>query len=212
MTKFLNCKIDISLKVLEPRLETEYWTKKAIAMIRKIPRPAKVLDIFSGSGCIGIAVLKNTQSFLDFADISKDSLKQIKKNAKLNNIVNQRFTIIQSNIFSKIKSKYDFILANPPYVALDRIGEVDPQVLKKDPHLALFAGKDGMLIIEKFLKDVKKHLNHNGILFLEFDPLQKEKIKEILEKKKMEYVFQKDQFKKTRFVIAQNVFKGKSNN
>jgi release factor glutamine methyltransferase len=205
MIKFLNCKIDKSFKVLEPRLETEFWTKKAIAMMQKIPRPLKVLDIFSGSGCIGIAILKNTRSFVDFSDISKDSLKQIKKNVKLNNIVNQRFTIIHSNIFSKISSRYDFILANPPYVALDRIGEVDPQVLKKDPHLALFAGEDGMLFIEKLLKDVKKHLNPNGILFLEFDPMQKEKIKMILEKKKLEYEFKKDQFKKTRFLIAKNV-------
>ena len=205
MTKFLNCKIDVSKKVLEPRLETEYWTKKAIEEIKKIPRPLKVLDIFSGSGCIGVAILKNTQSFVDFSDISKDAIGQIKVNVKLNNILNQRFRIIQSNIFSKISDKYDFILANPPYVALDRIKEVDPDVLKKDPHIALFAGNDGMFLIEKLLQDVKKHLNPNGVLFLEFDPLQKEKIRQILEKKRFQYQFKLDQFKKTRFVIAKNV-------
>jgi HemK-like putative methylase len=186
-------------------METEYWVKKAIGMIKKIPRPLKVLDIFSGSGCIGIAILKNTQSFVDLSDISKDAINQIKINVKLNNILNQRFRIIQSDIFSKIHDKYDFILANPPYVALDRIKEVDPDVLKKEPHIALFAGNDGMILIERFLQDAKKHLNPNGIIFLEFDPLQKEKIKQILEKKKFQYQFKLDQFKKTRFVIAKNV-------
>jgi len=201
MIKFLNCQIDTCQKVLEPRLETEFWTEKAIAMIQKSKAP-KILDIFSGSGCIGIAVLKNTKAFVDFVDISEQALEQIKINLELNGI-KDRFNIILSDMFSELKAKkYDFILANPPYVALDRIKEVEPDVLIKEPKQALFAGNDGMFFIRKFLNEAKDYLNKDGIIFMEFDPLQVEAIKEVLEKNNLKTQFKKDQFDKTRFLIC----------
>ena len=213
--QFLGCKIDTSKKVLEPRLETEFWTKEAIKEIAHSTRPVgslrvspglsrpNVLDIFAGSGCIGIAVLKNTNAFVDFVDISKNAIEQIKVNLLINKIANSRYKIIQSDIFSKLKGKkYDFILANPPYVALDRIKEVDSDVLRKEPKEALLAGKEGMFFIKKLLGQVKNHLNENGILFMEFDPQQKEKIKKILEKNNFKYQFKKDQFNKVRFAVV----------
>lgn len=212
MIRFLNCKIDVSKKVLRPRLETEFWTKLAIkevlrfcpsASLRVSPGPngPMVLDIFAGSGCIGIAVLKNTKAFVDFADVSKKALSQIKINLNKNKISENRYKIIWSDLFSALKNKkYDFILANPPYVALSRIKEVDIDVLKKEPHIALFAGKDGMVFIKKFLNQVQEHLNKDGKIFMEFDSQQKEKIKKILEKKKLKFQFKKDQFNKIRFL------------
>ena len=93
-------------------------------------------------------------------------------------------------------------------MALNRINEVDKEVLEKEPKRALFAGADGMAIIEKFLKEVKKYLKKNGILYMEFDSLQKEKIKNILEKEGFQFSFYKDQFEKTRWVkIYENIKK-----
>jgi release factor glutamine methyltransferase len=205
--KFLNCKIDLSRKVFQPRIETEFWVKKAIKEIQNSEfriQNLEVLDIFAGSGCIGIAVLKNIKnSIVDFSDISKEALEQIKINLKLNKIPKSRFKIYHSNFFEKLKEKkYDVIFANPPYVALDRIKEVQKEVLKKEPKIALFAGEDGMDFIEKFLKEVKNHLKPGGIFYLEFDPLQKRKIEEIMRRERFEFSFHEDQFKKFRWLRA----------
>ncbi len=212
-----------STKVFVPRPETEFWVQKAIKEIKKIKNiPStdsgdipfqenlsaesgfKILDIFAGSGCIGIAVLKacpESCQKVDFVDIDEKALQEIKINLKENNIEKERYRIIKSNIFENIKSeKYNIIFANPPYVALERISEVDEEVLENEPWTALFAGSDGMVIIERFLKEVKSHLKKNGIIYLEFDPFQKEKIKNILKKQGFYFCFCKDQFQKTRWV------------
>jgi len=202
---FLNCKIDLSHKVFEPRIETEFWVRKAIREIKNLKLKIKkltILDIFAGSGCIGIAVLKNIKKArVDFADISNKAIKQIKVNLKLNKIPKKRYKIYKSNLFKNLKSKrYNIIFANPPYVALNRISEVQKEVLQKEPATALFAGKDGMFWIEKFLKEAKQHLNKRGAIYMEFDPLQKEKIEKILKKEGLKYSFRKDQFKKYRWL------------
>jgi len=204
--KFLNCKIDLSKKVFQPRIETEYWVKKSLKELKteNWKLKVKILDIFTGSGCIGIAILKNIQnSFVDFVDISPKAIEQIKINLKLNKIAKNRYKVIKSNLFERVKGKYDFIFANPPYVALKRINQVQKEVLKNEPKEALFAGSDGMFWIEKFLKESKKYLKPKGIIYMEFDPQQKEKIKEILEKKGFQFSFRKDQFKKYRWLKAQ---------
>jgi len=210
MINFLNCKIDLSRKVFEPRIETEFWVSKAIKEIQRIikneQRAIEALDIFAGTGCIGISFLKACPELcrrVDFIDISKNSIWQIKINLKLNKISKGKYWIYKSNLFEKIKSrKYDIIFADPPYVALTRINEVQKEVLQKEPSAALFAGKDGMFWIEKFLREAKNHLNRKGIIYMEFDPFQKDKIEKILKKEKFKFQFQKDQFKKYRWLKA----------
>lgn len=162
------------------------------------------MDVFSGSGCVGIAILKNTKgATVDFADISDEALKQIKMNLKTNKILPQRYKIIKSDIFNNLKRrKYDFIFANPPYVALDRIKEVQKEVLERDPYLALFSGKEGISAIKKFLPGATKNLKAGGKVFMEFDPKQKQRIKEISNKCGLSVRFRKDQFHKDRWLVA----------
>lgn len=206
---FINCKIDASKKVFLPRTETEFWVKKVLKKIKnRNPRPnIQVLDIFAGTGCIGIAVLQALPGAVrrvDFADIWPDAIKQIKINLKLNEIAKERYGVYRSNMFKKLKGrKYDFIFANPPYVALDRVGEVQKEVLEKEPHVALFAGKDGTVLIKKFFSQVKKYLKPGGKIFIEFDPLQKREINEISKKEGFVELFKKDQFGKIRWVEVQ---------
>lgn len=204
---FLNCYIDLSKKVFRPRIETEFWVEKAIQQISQLPvasRQLQILDIFAGSGCIGIAILKNIKNCrVDFVDISEEAIKQIKINLKLNKIPKKRCRVIQSDMFEKLeKEQYDIILANPPYVAENRISEVQKQVLEIEPRNALFAGNNGMDYIKKFLQEVKNHLKPNGLFFLEFDPLQQQEIKKILENQNFKFQFYKDQFHKSRWFKA----------
>jgi release factor glutamine methyltransferase len=85
---------------------------------------------------------------------------------------------------------------------LNRISEVQKEVLQKEPATALFSGKNGMLWIKKFLKEVKNHLNKKGVVYMEFDSFQKEKIEKILKKEGFIFSFRKDQFKKYRWLMA----------
>jgi len=204
--EFLGCKIDLSQKPMIPRPETEFWLKKAIKSINQAGRKIVCLDVFAGSGCIGIAVLKNCPELCRgavFGEIDKNLIKQIKLNLKINKIPVKRYKVIQSDIFEKIKGKYDYIFANPPYIAEKRKHLVQRSVLDFEPHRALFGGKDGMFFINKLLKDAKKYLNKNGKIYLEFDSFQKKIIEKLLKQfgyKK--FKFYKDQFRKWRWVVV----------
>jgi len=209
-TKFLNCKIDLRNRVFIPRIETEFWVGKAFKNCKlqiancKLKK-VKILDIFAGSGCIGIAVLKNIKnSRVDFADIDKRAIEQIKINLKLSRISPKRYKIYQSNLFEKLKGKYNYIFANPPYAAKEKIKEVQPSVLRYEPRRAILGGKKGLFYIRKFLKEAKKFLKPDGTIYFEFDPEQKNEISNILRKENYKnFKFFKDEFKKYRFVKVQ---------
>jgi release factor glutamine methyltransferase len=201
LKKFLNTKIDFSKFSVLPREETEFWVKKTIKEFKNEGKKLKILDLFSGTGCIGIAVLKNIKNSLaDFGDIDSRSLKQIKINFKLNKIDKRRAKTIRTDIFSKIRGKYDLILANPPYVAKERLSEVQKEVKKFEPKTAWYGGKRGMVYISKFLKTAQKFLKKSGKIYLEFDPLQRKEIERILKKENYKFIFFKDQFGKIRFL------------
>jgi len=213
-TEFLGCKIDLSKKPLIPRVETEFWVSKAINSILAFCRMQecckdkniKILDIFTGSGCIGLAVLSalggpatgGKRVLVTFADKEKKCIDQVKINLKINNATG---IVRQSDVFSNIKGKFDYIFANPPYVARKKIKQIQKSVLQHEPHSALFGGQDGLYYIKKFLKQASVHLSTGGRIFLEFSPEQKKAIGELL--KSLGYKawkFNKDQFDRFRWV------------
>ena len=222
--KFLNCKIDLRNRVFIPRIETEFWVSQVLKELKNAEKCSRhikmkklrILDIFAGSGCIGIAILKARPKLcrrVDFIDIDEKAISQIKINLRLNEIPKNRYRIYKSNLFEKFtphrtcsgaglkNKKYDYIFANPPYVAKGRLNEVQPSVLKYEPKRAILAGKGGLFYIRKFLKESKNFLKPNGVIYLEIDPQQKDDIENILEKQRYKKSkFFKDQFKKYRFV------------
>ncbi len=220
-TEFLGCKIDLSKKPLIPRPETEYWVGEAIRDILTVVKNTlshdfhddeiRVLDMFAGSGCIGIAMLKacpERSRRVDFADKDKKSVEQIKINLKLNKLKGKVF---KSDVFSNIKGKpalsgaegYDYIFANPPYIPITKKSKIQKSVLKFEPKIALFGGKDGMFFVNKFLRDAKNHLNVGGVIYMEFDgsassPQVSSQRKEI-EKLVKKYNYQKCEFFKDQY-------------
>jgi len=201
-TEFLGCKINLSKKPLIPRTETEYWVEKVLTKVKKNKNKLNILDIFSGSGCIGISVLKNTKNTkCFFSDLDKNNLKQIKINCKINKIDSKRYRIIQSDIFNKINNKFNYIFANPPYIAKTKKNKIQKSVLKFEPAVALFGGNNGFLYINKFLKQAKNHLSENGQIFMEFDFTQKKEIEILVKKYKYSNCeFFRDQFNRWRWV------------
>lgn len=220
--EFLGCRIDLSKKTLIPRKETEFWTAIAIDKIKNNKFSAgkksiNCLDIFSGSGCVGIAVLSNINSEIlksksgkvnsllcDFIDRETKSISQIKFNLKNSLLKSNSYKVIKSDIFEKINKKYDFIFANPPYIPIIKKSKIQKSVLMYEPKEALFGGKDGMSFIKKFLKDAKRHLLKDGKIFMEFDSPQKKEIEKLLKKNKYNsWEFFKDQYGKWRWVEIQ---------
>lgn len=201
---FLGVKVDLSKRPLIPRDETEYWASIVIKEIKRGNKVFHCLDLFSGSGCIGLAILNNTSnSFCDFGEIDNGFVEQIEINMKNNQIDEKRYNIIKTDIFSNINNKYDYILANPPYIDEKRINEVGEDVRFFEPGIALYAGEGGMRYITTFLNQAGDFLNDKGKIFMEFDGQQKKEIEKLLVGKYSSFQFFKDQFNNYRFAVIE---------
>jgi len=218
-TEFLGCKIDLSKKTLIPRPETEFWAGVEIEKLKNLLKiencklKIRCLDMFAGSGCIGIAILKHIKNVIVvFADKDKKCLEQIKINLEINGVKNN-FIVRQSDVFSgftrqKLKHLsgrgFDLVFANPPYIPIKNKYQIQESVLKYEPNGALFGGGDGLFYINKFLRDARLHLNPNGKIFMEFDgsAAQKREIEKLLKNYKYRsWKFHKDQFGKPRWIM-----------
>lgn len=206
---FLNVTIDLSRHPLIPRPETEFWTLDAIEYIKsKAAQSGRgtlftALDIFAGSGCVGIAVLKTFPGAgMDFSDQDSVMLDQAKINAKQNGVLSHtRF--IRSGIFQNIAGRYDYIFANPPYVSARQMQKLPDSVKNFEPHGALYGGEDGMLIIRTFLHEFPRFLKKGGAMWMEFGAGQKGKIEKILrDVSDVEYEFLRDQYGRWRVLRA----------
>jgi release factor glutamine methyltransferase len=160
------------------------------------------LDIFSGSGCLGLAVLKNIKrARVDFVELSGAFVKQIKLNLKINKINPGRYRVIRSDMFQNVRGKYDCILANPPYLSPQRKRTIQKSVLDFEPKEALFAGQDGLSHIRKFINQAGGYLAPGGRIYMEFGLGQKRGIEKILKgQSRLRFSFFKDQYGKWRYL------------
>ncbi|MFA5166105.1 MAG: HemK/PrmC family methyltransferase [Candidatus Paceibacterota bacterium] len=199
---FLGTKIDLEFRPLIPRDETEFWVEKVLADLAK-DKEFFILDVFCGSGCIGIAALKSLKKAkVIFADIDPFCLMQTAKNIKLNKIGLSRAAIKQSDILQDLEGGFDYIFANPPYIPEIFVKDVQDSVLRHESGSFLFGGKDGLQYIRKLLVQAKKHLKPGGRLFCEFDSRTVKDLRALLKKEGYKAEICKDQFKKPRYFIA----------
>lgn len=194
---FCGTKIYLDSHPLIPRTETEYWTKRAIDEISTKENP-RILDLCAGSGCIGVAVLKAIpNSTVDFVEIDESHHATIEKNIQENNITENRVAIFGGNLFENITNTYDTILTNPPYIDPELSNRIGESVGGQEPDLALFGGMDGMELIREILAKCGQFLKPGGVLYIEHEPEQVEKIKGLLPGS----IPQKDQFGVVRFSV-----------
>ena len=174
---FYDRKYKVTKDVLSPRMETEELIYKVIEYINTSNKNKfKILDLCTGSGIIAITLKKELdQVSVDViaSDISKEAIEVAKENSQSHNAT---IKFIKSDIFNDIDDKFDIIVSNPPYI--DRKDEVTMQdnVLKYDPHLALFAEEEGMYFYRKIIEQANDYLNENGVMFFEIGYDQKDKI------------------------------------
>ena len=174
---FYDRKYKVTKDVLSPRMETEELIYKVIEYVKVSSKNNfKILDLCTGSGIIAITLKKELSQFsIDVvaSDISEEAIKVAKENAQSHDAT---IKFIQSDIFNNIADKFDIIVSNPPYI--DRKDEVTMQdnVLKYDPHLALFAEEEGMYFYRKIIEQANDYLNENGVIFFEIGYDQKDKI------------------------------------
>lgn len=174
---FYDRKFKVTKHVLSPRMETEELIYKVVEYVKATKKNnLKILDLCTGSGIIAITLKKELDQFsIDVvaSDISQEAIKVAKENAQFHDAT---IKFIQSDIFDNIDDKFDVIISNPPYI--DRKDKVTMQdnVLKYDPHLALFAEEEGMYFYRKIIEQANNYLNDNGVIFFEIGYDQKEKI------------------------------------
>jgi release factor glutamine methyltransferase len=200
---FLNCHIDLSLKPLIPRTETEFWVERALKEKLDETKGIHILDLFAGSGCIGTAILKALpHATVDFGEIDPTLTEQIHINLKHNN-VEERAQVVQTDIFSNVPKKtYDYIFTNPPYLSKDRLKDVQDSVLSNEPHEALFAKDDGLYYIKTLIENASAYLKPDGLLFIEIDPHQKDSVNEYADSLECDVDFWEDQYKNIRVALV----------
>ena len=171
-TEFYGKKFFVDENVLIPRPETEELVELAINKIRDSRFEIldfKILDIGTGSGIIPITLKRFfPNAEISAIDISEKALEIAKKNAEFHQ-ANIEF-IQQDYLNTKLEENYDIIISNPPYIGIEENIEIEDSVKGFEPNIALFSPtSDALIFYKKIAKDGEKHLNENGMIFLEIN-------------------------------------------
>ena len=170
---FYGNKFIVNKNVLIPRFETEELVENTINIIKKyFNLPVNILDIGTGSGCIGLSLKKKLGNvYVTLLDISKDALAVARENATF---LNLDVSFIESDMWDNVVDKYDVIISNPPYIRNNE--EIESIVYNNEPHIALFGGNDGLDYYRIIRKGLLDHVNNKFLLALEIGDLQREDV------------------------------------
>ena len=181
---FYGLDLTVTPDVLIPRDDTMAVTDLAINALRSITPPQRVLDLCTGSGCIGLAIAHQVSSArVTLADISQEALRIAKKNLsdlKLTGRVTT-FEVDVRQPAPKFLGQFDLIVSNPPYVTSSEMRELEPSVQYYEPHLALDGGEDGLDFYRFILQNYTQALKPGGKICFEFGISQHKAVGALLE-------------------------------
>ncbi|TYP99061.1 release factor glutamine methyltransferase [Tenacibaculum adriaticum] len=203
-TEFYGLPFIVNENVLIPRPETEELVSWVLEEAKNKKKDISILDIGTGSGCIPISIKKNLPNSVVFAiDVSDKALIVARQNAEVNKI---KINFLKQDILqvNNLQQTFDIIISNPPYIRELEKKEINNNVLKNEPHLALFVSDENPLIFYKKIAELaKNHLNPNGILLFEINQYLGKETEQMLKEKGFKNVMlKKDLFGKDRMIKA----------
>lgn len=202
--EFMKLDFYVDENVLIPQPDTENLVEEVLEISKNLEEKINVLDMCTGSGCIGVSIAKNIENVnVVMADISSKALEIAKKNYEKNIDNGKVAKFIETNMFEKIEEKFDIIVSNPPYIETNVIEELSEEV-KREPHIALDGGKDGLDFYRILVSEGYKYLNENGYLCMEIGYDQKDSVIKLLEENRnyKEIYSKKDLAGNDRIIIA----------
>lgn len=182
---FYGLTLQVDRNVLIPRDDTCAVTELAINQALFLDEDPRILDLCTGSGCIGLAIASRVKDArVTLADVSREALAVAKKNVVAHKL-SGRVSCVQADALKPVVSflgKFDLIVSNPPYVTGAEMERLPDSVKRYEPHLALFGGEDGLDFYRSITENYKAALKPGGYLCFEYGMGQGDDICRILEK------------------------------
>ncbi len=204
---FYGMTLIVTPDVLIPRDDTVVVTELAIKKAMYLEQNPRILDLCTGSGCIGLAVARRVKDArVTLGDISPAALRVARRNIsqlKLTGRVNC-VAMDARKPAQEFLGTYDLIVSNPPYVTTKQMQQLDPSVRDFEPHLALDGGEDGLDFYRAIINNYSSALAPRGYLCFEFGMGQENAVCSLLRKGGYEILeLKKDTADITRAVLAQ---------
>ena len=169
--EFFGLEFIVNPAVLIPRPETELLVEKAISWLSENPDRRRLIDIGTGSGCIGISLAFNIPDLRVIAiDIARDALRVARTNRSKHH-VNRRVDLLQADLFTPLPlstlpaHRHDLTCANLPYIPTSTLEGLP--VAKKEPWIALHGGEDGLHPLRTLFKQAQRLISEGGMVLLE---------------------------------------------
>ncbi|MES2622193.1 MAG: peptide chain release factor N(5)-glutamine methyltransferase [Bacteroidota bacterium] len=179
---FFGLKFNVNRHVLIPRPETEELVDWIVSDFASRTSDLRILDIGTGSGCIPISLAhKFPSAFVEATDVSEDALEVAEENNRLNDT---KVKFLKHDILNEdlLANTYDIVISNPPYISLEEKTFMAENVLKFEPHLALFApGEDSLIFYRRIAEKAFHALKPFGKLFFEINEAKGKEVIELME-------------------------------
>ena len=170
--EFYSLKFSVDTNVLIPRPETEHVIVEAIEAVKSLGLSVpRIADVGTGSGCIAVTLATQLPaSQICAIDLSRAALDVAQRNANDHN-VGANIQIIESDLFADVPDQqFDLVVSNPPYIGTAEQNTLADSVRDFEPHVALFAGQEGMDVIRRLVASSVERLSENGYLIVEISP------------------------------------------
>ncbi len=182
--EFYGLPMQVGKGVLIPRDDTCAVTELAIHKALFLGSTPRILDLCTGSGCIGLAIASRVKDAkVTLSDVSPEAMSVAKKNITLNKLAG-RVSCVPVDALKKPSAflgKFDMIVSNPPYITTEEMEDLPKSVKDYEPHLALHGGDDGLDFYRAICENFAEALKPGGFLCFEFGMGQGNRVCEILE-------------------------------